>query len=97
MKFAHLAEQYKETFEKLNDGKRGGNQAMNQDAALADRPAWGRNEFTGYQQYAESRIYSGKEHDAAMADVEKIVIWRGEMPQTTRRPMTEAEEAMLQN
>ena len=97
MKFQHLAETYKATFEKLNDGKRGGNRATNQDAVLAEQQAWGRNEYTGYDFYASERIYGAKSHEDAMAYAEKHAEWRGEMPQTTRRPMTAAEEVMLQN
>lgn len=97
MKFQHLAEQYKATFEKLNDGKRGGNQATNQDAVLSFNPTWGRNEYTGYDFYVGERIYSGKSHEDAMAHAEKYAEWRGEVTQTVRRQLTAAEEAMLQN
>lgn len=75
-KFAHLADDYKATFEKLDDGKRFASPAVNQQAVLAERPNWGRNEYTGFSQYADSRIYDGKAHDAAMADVEKLIMWR---------------------
>ena len=43
---------------------------------LSQHPEWDRNEYTGYGQYADSRIYNGKDHDGAMAEVEKFIIWR---------------------
>lgn len=76
MKFAHLAQTYKETFERNDNGQRVANPANSQDVILSQHPEWGRNEYTGYAQYADARIYSGMNHDAAMADVEKVVIWR---------------------
>lgn len=76
MKFQHLSETYKATFEALDDGKRFASPAVNKQVVLALHPQWGRNEYTGFSQYADSRIYESKGHEQAMVDVEKIVKWR---------------------
>ena len=81
MKFQHLSEIYKTTFESLNDGKRIGNRAggMNQNEILALHPEWERNEWQGYSAYADMRIIQGLSHDEAMAWIEKYISWRGPM------------------
>lgn len=82
MKFQHLAETYKATFDSLNDGKRIGNRAsgLNQNEILALHPEWERNEWQGYSAYANMRIIEGKSHDEAMAYIEKYISWRGPLP-----------------
>ena len=98
MKFAHLAETYKTTFESLDDGKRVANPALNQQAILEAQPEWGRNEYTGFTQYRDSRIFDGKAHEAAMADVEKLVKWQPDfVPSVAPQRLTAADVQMLQN
>jgi hypothetical protein len=75
MKFQHLAETYRETFEKNFDGKRVMSQATNMDVILAQHPDWRRDQWAGYENYAQERCM-GATHDAAMASTEKMIQWQ---------------------
>lgn len=66
----------KDMFERLNDGKRIGNQATDK-RMLAQQPEtveWDNNRdgYLDYMTYATSRAQDGKSHEEAVAYVEKL-------------------------
>lgn len=74
-KFSHLSSEYQSLFEKLNDGKRTGNQACDMNTICVNRPTWGRNEACGFQMYACERALNAT-HEDAMQAVNSGLVWR---------------------
>ncbi len=97
MKFAHLAETYKATFESRNNNQRVQNPASSlfQKEILALHPEWERNEWQGYSAYADTRIFDGKSHDEAMTYIEKYIDWRGPVPKV--EPVDDLEKFVRDN
>ena len=74
------SQKMQELFERLNDGKRIGNQATDK-RVLASQPEaadWdaNRNGYYDYMTYATARIIDGKSHEAATAHIEKQQAYR---------------------